>query len=267
MKIIAIIFVFLLIAPSYTLAAGYEVKPTITLYGGNGIRANQYGTRDDWEFAKDKFKYNIMPKGANNYLVREERILSYPNRVMTSSGKVYTDGTRLKADREVWHQTVGWASEDFGTITEYDVRWFIDILRTAVYAIDDNGNVVKYKIVETPHKYLSFLSKTTYEPIAVYKQTKVGIKPKNTGFRYDKNGKMLPEEKQTVFSEIIEYDMSGNVTAIYRKNSSDYIDEYDKDGNLKSKHLTRYVPYLQWSEDDGNKGIYTKIENFEPSTK
>lgn len=186
-----------------------------------------------------------------------------------NNGKVYEEpNCRVKVNDGSYHSIVGWSQEDYGTFVEYDTRWGLEILRKYVYALDNQGRVAKYKIIETEHKnkikQCLYGSYDTYELVSYFEQTKVGVKPTKQGFTYDKNGKLISTgEKQTKFSEIIEYDVNKNILSIYRKNEQDRINEYEPDGKtLRTYHVTQYLPYLQWSENE-NKTIFKTIDEFE----
>lgn len=262
MKKLFILFLFLSL--TCNLVCAKELEPVVTHYLPGGIKTKQIFHPDEVEYSDKICKYSSITLSAKHYYERQQEVLSYPYVVMSGTGKAYTDGTRVK-DSGHFHTTKAWRSDCFGTEVEYDMRSLLMVERLFVYAADEQGNVVKYKINKKP-KFLIF-EEEYYEPVAVYKQTVVGIKPEKEGFKYDKNGRLVHYGKQTKFSEIREYDMQGNVTAIYRKNTWNYIDEYTPDGKLKTRHITDYIPYLQWSENYKNgerKSIYLKIEDYSP---
>lgn len=261
MKKLFIVFLFLVLTCNF--AYSEELKPVVTHYLSGGAKTRQIFHPDMVEYSDKICEYSSITLSAKHYYERQQEILSYPYTVMSASGRVYTDGTRVK-DKGHFHTTRGWRSDCFGTEVEYDMRSILMIERLFVYAADEQGNVVKYKINRKP--WLLIFEEEYYEPVAVYKQTLVGDDMKNEGFRYDKNGRLVYYGPKK-FSEIKEYDMKGNVTSIYRKNKHGYIDEYTPDGKLKTNHMTDYIPYLQWSENYKNgerKGIYLKIEDYRP---
>lgn len=260
MKKLLIAFLFLVL--TCNLACAEELKPVVTHHLPGGVKTRQMFHPDMVEYSDKICEYKFTTVGSKPYYERTQTILSYPYTVMTSSGRAYTDGTRVK-DGKSKNSTRAWNSDCFGTTVEYDFRSLLMIERLFVYAADDQGNVVKYKINKKPHMLI--FEKETYEPVAVYKQTVVGDETKE-GFKHDKKGRMVYYGPKK-FSEIKEYDMQGNITAIYKKNIWNKIDEYTPDGKLKTKHLTSYIPYLQWSENykkGDQKPIYLKIEDYYP---
>lgn len=259
MKKLFIAFLFLVL--TCNLACAKELKPIIDIPQAAGGSVKLWFHPDEVEYSDEIYKYKSTTVRSTPYYERMQIILSYPHTVMSSGGKVFADGTRVK-DGKSFNSTRAWNSDCFGTLVEYDFRTILMIERLFVYAADEQGNVVKYKINTKPKFLIS--EEEYYEPVAVYKQAVVGDDIKNEGFKYDKNGRLVHYGPKK-FSEIKEYDMQGNVTAIYRKNTWDKIDEYTPDGKLKTKHLTSYIPYLQWSENYKNgerKDIYKSIKEY-----
>lgn len=259
MKKIFIAFLFL--ALTCNLAFAKELKPIINIPQAGGASVKLWFHPDEIEYSDEICEYESTTVGSTPYYERRQIVLSYPYTVMSDTGKVYADGTRVK-DGKSFNSTRAWNSDCFGTKVEYDFRTILMIERLFLYAADEQGNVVKYKINKKP--WLLIFEEEYYEPVAVYKQTVVGDDIKNEGFKYDKNGREVYYGPKK-FSEIKEYDMQGNVTAIYRKNILNQINEYTPDGKLKTKHLTSYIPYLQWSENYKNgerKSIYRRIEDY-----
>ena len=264
-----LILFFALILLSSPVFATVESTPTIKHKNWEGYGVAQYGTREDNEYSTEQYKYRYTTRGSKNFYLRNASLLSRPCRDIQANGVVYEEpNCRIQEDGSYWHSVVGWGTEDYGTIVEYDTRWWIEFIRLYVYAIDQNGNIGKFKITENKHKNIIkqklYGSYDTYKQVSYFVQTKIGEKPKNSGFTYDKNGKLVSiVEKQTKFSEIAEYDMNGNVISIYRKNEWDRINEYEPDGkSLRSFHDTKYIPYLQW-EDTVNEWLYKNINDFQ----
>lgn len=266
-KILLISLLFCFTLPVF---ATVESRPTIDIRHPSGLRVRQYGEREDYEFSDKKYKYKQTTIGSKIFYERKALLLYHPCRDIQANGKIYEiPGCKQKPKSETWSPVIGWSAEDYGTIVEYNVQFVIDVLRLNVYALDKNGNVTKYKIVTNKQKnkikQILLGDFETYEPVSYFVQTKVGEKPKyQQGFKYDKNGRMLPMEKQNIFSEIVEYDMQGNILSIYRKNEYDRINEFLPDGKtLKTYHDTTYIPYLQWAENE-EKAIFATIDEFTP---
>jgi len=264
-KLVLLLTLMLLGLPAF---CAVESTPTISHKNWKGYGVAQYGTRDDNEYSSHKYKYERRTKGSKEFYLRNAALLSRPCRDMQGNGVVYEEpNCRIKENGTYWNDITGWAVEDYGTIVEYDTRWTLEILRKYVYALDNQNRITKYKITETKHKNpiknFWFGKFDVYTPVSYFVQTKVGEKPKKQGFTYDKNGKLISMgEKQTKFSEIVEYDVNGNVLSVYRKNEQDYINEFEPDGKtLRTYHVTKYLPYLQWEEDE--KRIYKTIDEFQ----
>lgn len=265
-KLALLILLLLFSAPAFS---AIESKPTIDHRNWQGYGVAQYGSRDDNEYNTSKYLYDKGTMKSKEFYFRKAYIISMPCRDMQANGKVYEEpNCRIEVNDGSYNSIVGWSQEDYGTFVEYDTRFSLEILRTYVYALDNKGRVAKYKIIETEHKnkikQKLYGSYDTYELVSYFVQTKVGVKPKKQGFTYDKNGKLISMgEKQTKFSEIVEYDKNGNVLSVYRKNEYDYINEFEPDGKtLRTYHVTKYLPYLQWSEGK-NKAIFKTIDEFE----
>lgn len=265
-----ILLIFSIIYFSLPGFSAVESTPTIKHVNFEGFGVAQYGTREDNEYDTKKYKYDYTTLQGNQIFSRKAALISRPCRDMASNGVVYEEpNCRIKENGSTWHPLIGWIKEDYGTITEYNIQWVIEPLRLYVYAANEDGNVVKYKIIENKQKnkikQALYGSYSTYEPISYFVQTSVGEKPKNQGFKYDTNGRMISAgEKQTKFSKIIEYDLNGNIISIYQKDEYDKIKQYEADGKtLISYHITSYLPYLQWEEEE-SKRIFKKIEDFQP---
>ncbi len=265
-KLFILLLLILLSAPVYSVV---ESTPTIDHRNWQGYGVSQYGTREDNEYNTKKYKYDYTTLQGNQMYSRKAALISRPCRDMGSNGIVYEEpNCKIKENGSTWHPLIGWIKEDYGTITEYNIQWVIEPLRLYVYASNEDGNVVKYKIIENKQKskikQALYGSYSTYEPISYFVQTEIGEKPKNQGFKYDTNGKMISSgEKQTKFSEIVEYDMNGNILSIYRKNEWDRINEFEPDGKtLRTYHDTKYIPYLQWKENN-IQGIHKTIDEFQ----
>lgn len=246
---VKLVISFLVLLLACNLAYAKELKPILEVPQAKGCSVKLYFSPDEVEYATDVIKYENYSFRSNNYYTRTQKILSYPRTMMTDKGKVYADGTRQVDYNDSWDITAGWASESFGTVTEFDLRTTLAIERKFIYALDENDNVVKYKILYKQKN--KFMEEEYYEPVAVYKQN---------------SGRLSPKGKQSKFSEIKEYDMQGNITSIYKRNQYDHIDEYTPDGKLKTRHLTSSIPYLQWSEDNKDKydrAIYNTIDKYE----
>lgn len=245
-----------------------RARPTIDMRNAQGYGVVQYGQRDDNEFGTDVYEYASTPRGVSRYFVRKAPLLSRPYMEMWPDGKVYEEpGRRYIEDGTYFGDIIAWSSESFGTITEFDVRFWCPMIKLAVYAKDKNGNTAKYKFVSNkqPNALQQFLHGDEISLVqeSYFVQTSVGEKPKYGGFVYDKNGRMISTgAKQTKFSEIVEYDMSGNVKTIYRKDCWDFINEYTPDGKLKTRHKTRRLPYLEWTETTVNPVIFHTIEQY-----
>lgn len=237
-KLILLILLFAVCSPVF---ATVKSTPTIDHRNWQGYGVAQYGTRDDNEYSKEKYKYNYGTIKSKQFYFRNASLISRPCRDMQANGVVYEEpNCRIKENGSYWHNIIGWSQEDYGTIVEYDTRFNLEILRKYVYALDNQNRVAKYKITENKHK--NFIKQKLYGSYDSYEQVSYFI--------------------QTADKEITEYDMNNNVLSIYRKNKWDRINEYELDGKtLKTYHDTKYIPYLQWSED--NKKIYKKINEFE----
>lgn len=246
-----------------------ESKPIIKKINIEGFGITQYGTREDNEYSLSKFKYDTTTLRGNNVFTRKAGLISRPCRDMASNGIVYEEpNCRIQEDGSHFQSLIAWIQEDYGTFTEVDIRWIIEPIRLYVYAVNSDNLVVKYKIIEKKQdnfiKQKLYGNYEIYEPISYFIQTKIGKKSENQGYKFDKNGRMLPFEEQKEFSEIVEYTMDGQILSIYRKNKYDRIDEFNADGKtLKSHHDTSYIPYLQWTENK-NKNVFKTIEKFKP---
>ena len=238
-KVLVIIFSIFLTTPAFS---AIESKATIDHTNWKGYGVTQYGTRDDNEYSSKEYRYSKSTKGSKEFYLREAALLSRPCRDIQSNGVVYEEpDCRIQEDGSYWHSVIGWSVEDSGTIVEYDTRWWVDILRLNVYAIDHNGNVGKFKITENKHK--NIIKQKLYGNYDTYEQISYFV--------------------QTANKEITEYSMDNKVISIYRKNKWNRINEFEPDEKtLRTYHDTTYIPYLQWSENE-NKNIYKTIDKFQ----
>ena len=238
-KAIILLMLMLFSLPAF---CAVESTPTIDHRNWKGYGVAQYGTRDDNEYSTKQYRYSKSTKGSKEFYLRDASLLSRPCRDIQANGVVYEEpNCRIQEDGSYWHSIIGWSVEDSGTIVEYDTRWWIEILRLNVYAIDNNGNVGKFKITENKHK--NVVKQKLYGSYDTYEQISYFV--------------------QTANNEITEYNMDNKVISIYRKNQWQRINEYEADGKtLRTYHDTKYLPYLQW-EDTVNKRIYKHIDDFE----
>lgn len=238
-KLVLLFILMFLCTPVFS---AVESKPTIDHRSWKGYGVAQYGTREDNEYSSKEYRYSKSTKGSKEFYLRNASLLSRPCRDIQANGVVYEDSNcRIQEDGSYWHSVIGWSVEDSGTIIEYDTRWWIEILRLNLYAIDNNGNVGKFKITENKHK--NIIKQKLYGSYDTYEQVSYFV--------------------QTANNEITEYSIDNKILSVYRKNQWNRINEYEADGKtLRTYHDTKYIPYLQW-EETVNKRIYKNINDFE----
>ena len=287
MKKTLFIFIFLF----FSFSSVFAIE-TVAKIPKDYLNPNDYLEIKDtnyYELDSNNFYYECKPSapgyGENPIACLSLRIITSPCKI--DNEQIYNEQEKEKMQRECripshkldYINTVSWRINENGKISEYNAfkkeyDYWGSSVANFIYALDEDGNVVKYQPTRIPFKNKLLknlpLGKLVWEPVYIFKQTQelnITVLKNNHKSVYDDD---FQYELKVTPQVITKYDINGNIVSVYKKYGTSYTEEdkkvmdekykdavihktneileFDAKNNLIMTHPTDDIPYLQWND-------------------